>query len=258
MTAAHWAPPGIRAGIAPRLPGERIAKPSEVTAAYAAALRRLSADPARTVVARQVHGARVETVDAETARSGLERGLVVHPGLTCDGLITAAPGVALGVVTADCLPVLLADVKGRAVAAVHAGWRGLAAGILKNAVARLLEGFQIPATDLRAYIGPAICKDCFETGPEVAAAMARLLGPAALDLCSPGSGDRVHPDLKRLGRLSLAQAGLRERDVCFSPDCTCCQNGIYWSHRRHGSARGNQLNVIVLETEGLNGCDAHA
>src|SRR6185436_15261892 len=105
------------------------------------------------VVPRQVHGTTV-----------LEAAPDARP--TADGLVTARAGMLVGIVTADCVPVLLVDRERRAAAAVHAGWRGAAAGILEAAVNDLHARFAVEPADLEAAIGPAIGGCCYEVGPE--------------------------------------------------------------------------------------------
>jgi len=238
---------GVTAGVAVRLPGERIASVPDVTAAYARALREAGLDPSALIVARQVHGGVTRAVGASDAVPGIEeRGLVIHPSLVCDGLLTVTPGVTVGVITADCLPVLLRDAAGTAVAAAHAGWRGLAAGILPSAIGAFAAEAQAPPSTLRAHIGPCICQACFETGPEVAAAFAEKLGDEARRYAVPGTGDRIYIDLRGLAALILRRAGVPEAHITQSPDCTCCMPDVYWSHRGHGLQRGNQLSLIAL------------
>lgn len=146
-----------------------------------------------------------------------------------DGQATALSGVAAVVLTADCLPVVL--VAGEAVAAVHAGWRGLAGGVLAEGVRALRELGAAGA--VRAAIGPGAGVCCYETGPEVHAAFARY-GPRAR------SGD--HADLKLVARRQLEVAGVEE--VHDAGLCTlCAPPGLFFSHRRDGATTGRQAAV---------------
>lgn len=166
------------------------------------ALRESSGCP-RAVHARQVHGAAVDVHEAADA------GLFIGEGR--DGHFTARAGVLLTVSVADCVPVFLVDPVRRAVALVHAGWRGVAAGILGAGVAEFARTGSDPA-DLLVHLGPAICGDCYEVGPEVFAALGLDAppGPAPLDL--------------RAARAARAvAAGVTAERITASAHCTRCQ-----------------------------------
>lgn len=176
----------------------------------------------RTVQGLQVHAAGVRRVRALPDPAG-------EP-LAGDGQATALPAVAAVVLTADCLAVAL--VAAEAVASVHAGWRGLAAGVLTEGVAALRE--LGAAGEIRAAIGPGAGVCCYETGAEVHAAFAPY-----------GSGARRgdNADLKHVARRQLERAGITEvHDVGL---CTlCAPPGLFFSHRRHGGLTGRQAGVV--------------
>jgi YfiH family protein len=170
---------------------------------------------------RQVHSARV--VDAEAGDCG-----------EGDALITRRAGLALRVATADCVPVLLA--ARQAIAAVHAGWRGLAGGVLTAAASRLLGDGPIGAV-----IGPAIGVCCYEVGSEVAAAVAQRAGTAAV-IRGRGGGRRPHLDLRQAARLELERAGVGE--IVMLDACTRCDAERLWSYRRDGKRAGRNLALV--------------
>ncbi len=172
---------------------------------------------------RQVHSARV--IEATAA----------GPCGDGDALVTSERGLALRVVTADCVPVLLASPA--AIAAVHAGWRGLAAGILSGAVAALGPA----ARPLRAVIGPSIGRCCYEVGPEVAEQVAHRAGSATVIL-ERGEGLRPHLDLALAARLELARAGVEE--IATIDVCTRCAVERLWSYRRDGKRAGRNVALI--------------
>ncbi len=237
----------VGAGLAIRLAGDRLVPQAQVVAGYAAAVREAGLLPEHLVVARQVHGSEVRVVTMADAEPGIERrGHIIHPNLTCDALITTQRGVVVGVVTADCVPVLVYDTQGGGVGAAHAGWRGLAAGVLRHTVEALSAHCGTAPVSLRALIGPCICSRCFECGPEVAEAFIDTFGREAGAYVRAGSGDRVHVDLPGLARLALREAGLADEAIVPAQDCTRCLPDIYWSHRAHGLQRGNQLSFIAL------------
>lgn len=141
-----------------------------------------------------------------------------------DALLEDAPGAVVAVRTADCIPILLADDRHRAVAAVHAGWRGTVAGIAARAVEAMGERFGTRPEDLHAAIGPGIGKCCYEVGPEVAAHF--------------GARGRAHIDLADANRLQLAAAGLRPERIYAAGLCTLCHPGEFHSFRRDQEAAG--------------------
>jgi YfiH family protein len=198
-------------------------------------LERMALPGAALHLARQVHGARI----AEYPVSGAE-GASGDPGepVEADALLARAPGHAVGVVTADCLPILLAAKDGSC-AAVHAGWRGLVAGVIEAAVERLGGG-----SGLEAAIGPAIGPCCFEVGPEVVARFAARF-PGSAGFARGGDGDRSLIDLPGAAREILATCGvdpgrIREADLCTR----CRPDGLLESYRRDGKAAGRMVAVI--------------
>ena len=204
--------------------------------------RRLAAavgyDVRRLVCARQVHGDTVRIVTEADAGQGL-----FYPAPEADALVTAAPGLALMVFSADCTPILLWDPVTGAAGAVHAGWRGTALGIVKKAVETMAAAFGCRPGDLRAAIGPCIDRCCFETRGDVPAAMERALGPAAAVAVDDGGDGTYHVDLKDLNALWLERAGVDWIET--APWCTACDTAAFWSHRRMGEARGVQAAVIA-------------
>lgn len=175
---------------------------------------------------RQVHGRDLVDLDDPA----------LPPEPVADAAMTRRPGRAAVVLTADCLPVFLATRDGSAVAVVHAGWRGLAAGVIEAAVA----GFGVLPASLVACFGPAIGPDAFEVGPEVRACFLDVdLGHAGA--FRPGRADRWLADLYRLAGRTLERAG-----VAPPPMPTWCtvRDTRFHSHRRDGSAAGRMAHLI--------------
>jgi len=163
----------------------------------------------------QVHGTSVAEIDR------------MIDGTEADATWTAMPGVICAVLTADCLPVLLCDVDGTRVAAVHAGWRGLAAGVIEAAVAAL----SVPGRRLLAWLGPAIGPTAFEVGSEVRAQFVSA-DVAAADAFRPSRDDRCYADLYTLARLRLAACGVVA--VSGGEWCTYRESERFFSYRRDG------------------------
>jgi hypothetical protein len=162
---------------------------------------------------KQIHSA---TCVAAEGRAG-----VLGQG---DALLEDTPGAVVAVRTADCIPILLADARHRAVAAVHAGWRGTVAGIAGRAVEAMRQRFGTRPEDLHAAIGPGIGKCCYEVGPEVAAHF--------------GAAGRSHIDLAEANRSQLAAAGVASARVYVAGLCTMCHSDEFHSFRRDREAAG--------------------
>lgn len=151
-----------------------------------------------------------------------------HPGIQADGLVSNTPGQVLVILTADCLPVLLCHKEGHAIAALHAGWRGLAAGIIARGVAAL--GGE--PDDLLAWVGPGISQRHYRVGQEVAARLSQTLpfSSQALQPCGPGS---YLADLAQVARLALQSCGVGS--VVMSGWCTMHDASRWFSYRRDGT-----------------------
>jgi YfiH family protein len=184
--------------------------------------------PAEPVWLTQVHGTMV--VDAEQATSAVE----------ADGSVAATAGVVCAMMTADCLPVLFCDVAGRVVGAAHAGWRGLAAGVLEQTVAAMRRR---GAGDILAWLGPAIGAQQFEVGQDVLAAFA---GPdpacRSAFVAIPGRDGKFLADIYQLARHRLAQAGVA--GISGGGLCTVSDRRCY-SYRRD-QVTGRMASLIWL------------
>lgn len=221
------APMNVRALVTTRAHGnlaDHVDDEKSAVAARRAELRRHL--PGEPVWLSQVHGTRCVEADASTR------------GIEADASVARAPGVVCAVLTADCLPILLCDEAGRAVGAVHAGWRGLAAGVLEAAVAALA----IPGERLLAWLGPAIGPMAFEVGDEVRAAF--VTGdPAAADAFIAGRPGKWGCDLYALARRRLRALGVEH---IFGGDfCTFSETGRFYSYRREG-ATGRMASLIWI------------
>jgi YfiH family protein len=173
----------------------------------------------------QVHGTRIADLD-------------VAPSGPADGAVTRTRGVVCAILTADCLPVLLADRAGTRIGAAHGGWRGLAAGILPAAVAAM----GTPPADLLAWLGPAIGPKAYEVGAEVRAAFLAA-DPAAHAAFTRNARGRFQADLYALARLSLAAAGVTT--VFGGGFCTSTDAQRFFSHRREAPC-GRMASLIWL------------
>jgi len=188
-------------------------------------------DPAALITAQQVHGARLAWVGAaDRARGALDWASAVPE---TDGLLTAEPGVPAAILVADCAAVLTADPVRRALALVHAGWRG-ALGRIASAAARELVQAGSRPEDLRVGISPTLCPACLEVSPEIGDTVAAELGEAAVDFTHEKPRLRIHAMLAA----DLASAGISPAQIAAHPDCTRCRKDKYFSHRGQDGKAG--------------------
>jgi YfiH family protein len=184
--------------------------------------------PLPLVTARQVHGTRVVAADPGV------------PPPEADALAIAGSGFLVGVVTADCAPVLLVSPARRAAVAVHAGWRGAAAGVLEAAVEYLHTELGAAPDTLEAVIGPTIGPCCYEVGDEVRKAFEGRTGRLTAPAWSVRAR-RLYVDLRAAARLLLA--GVAVTTTSLLGPCTACGAG-YSSYRRDGAGAGRQLSFV--------------
>ena len=203
----------------------------------------LGLDETRAVLSQQTHTANIRTVTAEDAGKGLLR---PRDYTDVDALITNVPGLPLTVFSADCGTVLLCDPVHQAIGAVHAGWRGCAAGIVEKTVAAMGAAYRSRPADLLAALGPCIGPCCFETDGDVPEAMRAALGAIANAYITV-KGPKFHVDLAGLNRQWLLHAGLLPERIEVSGICTACRPDLFWSHRKMGDQRGVQVAVISLK-----------
>lgn len=182
----------------------------------------------RVVEVHQVHGAACHVTPLIPA----------EPDPKADAIVTTHARHLVAVRVADCTPILLASRDGRAVAAVHAGWRGVIAGVLPAAVAQLRAmGFD----DLVAAFGPCIGPDAFEVGPEVVAEFTRVFGTST-PIVRHRSDGKGHIDLQSALKLQLLALDVRDIDVI--PGCTASESDRFFSHRRDLGITGRMVGVI--------------
>jgi YfiH family protein len=178
----------------------------------------------------QVHGRDVTRIGPEADVEAISR-------VRADAMASQEPGVALGIYTADCIPLLLGDPKTGVFAAVHAGWRGTAAGIATAVVEALVEHYQVAAADLRVALGPSIGPCCFEVGEDVAAKFAS-------NFVKPRQGRKPTVDLRAANVAQLVAAGVREAHIDASAPCTACDRERFYSFRRDGRETGQHVAYI--------------
>jgi YfiH family protein len=189
--------------------------------------------PADAVWLAQVHGAAICDADA-ARRSGSH-----EPRPQADGAVARTPDTVCAVLCADCLPVLFTDVRGTVVAAAHAGWRGLAAGVLEAALAAM----RAPPEDVLAWLGPAIGPRSFEVGADVLAAHCAR-DPGAEACFAPHRAGKWLGDLYALARRRLARSGVRA--IYGGGRCTLGEPDAFHSYRRDGATTGRMATLIWI------------
>ncbi len=229
--------------------------------------RAIGREKMRVVVLRQIHSDIIHRVDSSPASSH-------ETPLQGDALLTRQPGILLAVQTADCIPILLADAKHRAVAAVHAGWRGTIRRITEKTLGRMHMEFGTQPQDVIAALGPGIGRCCYEVGPDVVKEFAGQF-PAARDwfdgpfdaltsddprdadpnwlpwltMKPPGHASpppRVQLDLIAANRAILVGAGVAPENISSSSYCTACRTDLFFSYRRE-RATGRMMAVIGIK-----------
>ncbi|HEX8895791.1 MAG TPA: peptidoglycan editing factor PgeF [Terriglobales bacterium] len=210
---------------------------------------------------RQIHSAVTHRIDN-----------VIPNAPAGDGMITNVPGVLLAIKTADCVPVLIADVKQRVVGAFHAGWRGTVARVVEKGVGEMRRQFASSPRDLRAAIGPSIRKCCYSVGAEVRAEFESQLAYANelfeevfdsnaihvkypllfLNQRAPGHADlgpAIHLDLVAANRRQLEDAGLDPEHISVVEGCSACDTRRFFSHRAEFGKTGRMMSVIGVRRE---------
>jgi polyphenol oxidase len=187
-----------------------------------------------------------------------------------DASLTNTPGLLLGVQTADCVPILIVDPKKRAVAAVHAGWRGTLARIAQKSIGRMQLEFGCQPADLLAALGPSIGPCCYEVGVELVSKFTAQFADAHDFFDEPRTGDEPNPiqwlnmappghqpppknvrlDLRKANRSQLIASGLRPNNIYSSDLCTACRTDLLFSYRREGPLSGRLMSVVGIRSKG--------
>jgi YfiH family protein len=230
---------------------------------FVAAVAKKTAAPL-LVTLKQIHSSIVQVVGKADAEDEVTS--------KADGMMTSEPGILLGIQTADCIPVLIADRKKRAVAAFHAGWRGTLKRIVESGVGRMRLEFGSRPEDMIAAIGPGIGACCYAVGEEVRMEFESqfIYAPELfseghdsnpvrekypllfLTARAPGHsniGPALHLNLFEANRRQLLDAGLNPKNIFVQGDCTSCRTDRYFSHRADHGFTGRSLSVIGIENK---------
>ena len=214
-------------------------EPENVRENYRRVCALFGVDENSACVTNQVHKADVRIVTAADRHEALSK-----TPYEADGLVTAEKGLPIFCFTADCVPVLLWDSEGKAAGAVHCGWRSSVADILKNAVDAMVSLGAKPE-NIRAALGPALGRCCFESDDDVPEAITAWLG-GDTDGLFDARPPKTMVDLRLANARRLLQLGVPEENIDISDECTFCLHDKYWSHRYTKGQRGSQAAGIML------------
>jgi YfiH family protein len=189
----------------------------------------------RLTTCRQVHGTEICRVDVAERRWCGE----------CDGLATTVVDAPLAVFTADCVPVILWAPRERALAVLHAGWRGTLAKVVVAGVSRLEDYGGVRAADVAVFLGPAVGPCCYDVGDDVARAAEAAFGKRVGQVLKEERG-KLRLDLYRANELAAQEAGVLPENVYRVATCASCEAELFASHRRDGAAAGRMMAVASI------------
>ncbi len=183
---------------------------------------------------RQVHGNCVIDVDDTTGAS-------LENLSEADALVSACRGVALGIFTADCVPIFILDTETPAIGIAHAGWRGTFARVAVNTLTQMKTCFGTVVENCRIHLGPAIQKCCYTVSAELLTQFAERFG------CNVHDGTNLNLQAANVNQ--LVEVGLPSTSISISPLCTACRTDLFYSHRAENGQTGRMLSYIQLDTE---------
>ena len=222
--------------------------PADVLENYTRMAKALGVDRDRMVASQQTHTTNVRLVTEEDAGKGVVR---ERDYTDVDGLITNVPDLTLATFYADCVPLYFVDPKHKAIGLSHSGWRGTVNRMGQCTIDAMKKAFGTSPKDLITCIGPSICQDCFEVGPEVAAEFADGFAEQYhKDLFYQKPDGKYQVDLWRANEIVLQEAGIPENQIHTTDICTRCNPTHLFSHRIMGTERGNLAAFLALREQG--------
>lgn len=186
----------------------------------------------------QIHGTDILIVDGSSTTD--------FSRASCDSIIARRPGIAIGVLTADCVPIMLFDPEHRTVAAIHTGWKGAAGNLPGKTVRTMVDQVKTQPGKLVAAVGPSIGPCCYEVDERVFFAFSRH-NDSWPKWAKAVSGNRWMLDLPQASVDLLIASGIRQENIVFFDICTCCHQNLFYSHRRDKGTTGRQISFIMLK-----------
>lgn len=208
----------------------------------------LGIEPSSVISATQIHSSIIREVGVNDRGEGY----YFQTKEACDGYVSSEKGIALGIRTADCVPILLYSPKNdkseAIISAVHAGWRGTNKGIAARAVEKMIE-MGAKAEDIKVAIGPSIASCCYEVAEDFFDAFCDTLGKDCAErFVKPSAKNNGYfqADLQGINAYQLKALGVKSENIDVANICTCCNPKEFYSHRYSGEARGTMLSLISL------------
>lgn len=202
--------------------------------------------PSEMVYSKQTHTSNVLKVTKKHCGLGVVR---PHEYDNVDGLVTNEPNVCLVTAYADCIPVIVADTTNKVIGAAHAGWRGTVGNIVSNMLDCMKNEFNTDPTDVKAFVGPGICENCYEVSSDVADEFKQHFTneEVSLFLKNGVMKDKYQLNLPMANVINLYNAGVDLDNIAVSDICTCCNPQILFSHRATNGQRGILCNFISIK-----------
>lgn len=204
----------------------------------------LGTDISQLVLTDQKHTANIRVVTAEDSGNGI---IKARDYQAIDGLITNIPGIALVTLHADCAPVYFYDPAQRVIGLAHAGWKGTVAEIAGKMIDQMVEVFRCDPTELIVAVGPAICGECYETGPEVKGEFEQMSIDVSELIRYDRQTDKYFPDIALINAKIVRAKGVREANIMVADSCTMEDTVTFFSHRGHHGKRGSQAAIMQLK-----------
>lgn len=196
------------------------------------------------VFSDQTHTANVGIVTEDDLGKGILR---PKDYTDVDGLVTNVKGAALVTFYADCVPLFFVDEKQQVIALSHSGWRGTAGKIGLETVKMMKEQFDCRPENIKAAIGPSVCRDCYEVSKDVADIFTDVFGKENAEaIMTKKAGGKYMLDLWKANELVLLESGIRRENLAVTDICTCCNSEYLWSHRKHGGQRGSLAAFMMM------------
>lgn len=204
--------------------------------------QQLGIDLDHLVMPRQTHSTNVKVIDQDFIDASIESQDEMLEGV--DAMVTKLPALCIGVNTADCVPIALADSKNGVIAIAHAGWRGTVARIAQKTV-EAMRKLGADAASIHATMGTSICQECFEVGDEVAREFEQAGFDMSLIMKRNATSGKAHINLQEANRQVLITAGLPPNNITLPEHCSRCNSGRYFSARRLGINSGRTFTGII-------------
>ena len=206
--------------------------------------QQLGIDLDHLVMPRQTHSTNVKIIGQDFIDASIETQDEMLEGV--DAIVTKLPGLCIGVNTADCVPIALADTKNSIIAIAHAGWRGTVARIAQKTVEAMCQ-LGANAANIHATMGASICQECFEVGDEVAREFEKAGFDMSLIMKRNATTGKAHINLKEANRQVLIKAGLNSSSITLPKHCSRCEHNRYFSARRLGIHSGRTFTGISIK-----------